>query len=110
MDPEFDHILEGSSFLDPRFKLNYVNNRAKVLKDIEKEMSQLIVCPVDNARSASDVVESGEPAEALPATKKVKELRKVLGQCLGKSLSTSTALTLQQWEKQELDQYLSHPL
>ena len=32
------------------------------------------------------------------------------GQCLGKSLSMSTALTLCQWVKRELDQYLRHPL
>ena len=96
LDPEFDNLLEVSLFLDPRFKLNYVNNRPKVLKDIEKEMSELIVCPVDNTRSASDVVESGEPAETPPATKKAKVLRKVLGHCLDKSLNTSTALTLRQ--------------
>ena len=34
----------------------------------------------------------------------------MLGQCLGKSQSTSTALTVCQRVKQELDQYLSHPL
>ena len=110
LESEFDHLLEVSSFLDPRFKLNYVNNRAKVLEDVEKEMSELIVCPLDDARSANDVVESGEPAETPPATKKAKGLSKVLGQCLGKSQSTSTVLTLRQQVKQELDQYLSHPL
>ena len=40
LDSEFDHLLELSSFLDPRFKLNYVNNRAKVLEEIENEMSK----------------------------------------------------------------------
>ena len=110
LDSEFDHLLELSSFLDPRFKLNYMNNRAKVLEDIEKEMSQLIVCPVDDSRSADDTVESGEPAERVPPTKKAKGLSKVLGQCLGKSLSTSTMLTVHQQVKQELDQYLSHLL
>ena len=110
LDSEFDHLVEVSSFLDPRFKLNYVNNKAKVLEDVEKEMSELIVCPLDDARSANDVVESGEPAETPPATKKAKGLSKVLGQCLGKSQSTSTVLTLRQRVKQELDQYLSHPL
>ena len=34
----------------------------------------------------------------------------MLGQCLGKSLSMSTTLTFHQRVKQELDQYLSHPL
>ena len=73
-------------------------------------MSELIVCPVDNTRTTSGIVESGEPAEIPPATKKAKGLRKVLGQCLDKRLNASTALTLRQWVKQELDQYLSHPL
>ena len=74
-------------------------------------MSELIVCLVDDARSANDVVvEFSEPAETPPATEKAKGLSKVLGQCLGKSRSTLTALTLCQQVKQELDQYLSHPL
>ena len=96
MDSEFDHLLEVSSFLDARFKLNYVNNRAEVLEDVKKEMSELIVCPVDDAMSANDVIESGEPAETAPATKKAKGLSKVfvLGQYVGKSLSKSTAPTL----------------
>ena len=103
LDSEFDHLLEVSSFLDPRFKLIYVNNRAKVLEDIEKEKSELIVCPLDDARSANDVVESGELAETPSATKEAKGLSKVLGQCLSKSHSTSTALTLCQRVKQELE-------
>ena len=91
--------------------LNYVNNRAKVLEATEKEMSELIVCLVDDARSANDVaVEFSEPTETPPATEKAKGLSKVLGQCLGKSRSTSTTLTLCQRVKQEIDQYLSHPL
>ena len=61
-DSEFNHLLKISLFLYPRFKITYVNNRAKAFEDIEKEMSELIVCPVDNARSANDVVESDEPA------------------------------------------------
>ena len=59
-----------------------MNNRVKVLEDIEKKMNELIVCPVDDARSANDVIESGEPSEIPPTTKKVKGLSKVLGQCL----------------------------
>jgi len=31
-DPEFSFLLEHFSFLDPRFKLNYVSNRADVLE------------------------------------------------------------------------------
>ena len=49
LDSEFDHLLELSSFLDPRFKLNYVNNRAKVLEEIENEMNQMIECLADDS-------------------------------------------------------------
>ena len=59
-------------------------------------MSELIVCPVDDPRSANDVVHSGEPAKTPPATKKAKGLSKVFGQYLGKSQNTSTGLTLRQ--------------
>ena len=52
LDSEFDHLLELSSFLDPRFKLNYVNNRAKVLEEIENEMS-MIECLVDDTTVTS---------------------------------------------------------
>ena len=67
-------------------------------------MSELIVCLVDDARSANDVIESVEPAETPPATEKAKGLSKVLGQCLGKSQSMLTALTLHQRVKQELEE------
>lgn len=110
LDTDFDHLLEISTFLDPRFKLNYVNNRAKVLEQIEREMSQLIECPVDDATSlpsASDASESDDSSMKAPPTKKAKGLSKVLGHCLGKSLSA--VLTPRQRVKQELDQYLSHP-
>ena len=39
LDTDFDHLLEISTFLDPIFKLNYVNSRAKVLEQIEREVS-----------------------------------------------------------------------
>ena len=111
LDSEFDHLLELSSFLDPRFKLNYVNNRAKVLEEIENEMSQLIECPVDDDTtslpSTSNTSESSDTVMTAPPTKKAKGLSKVLGHCLGKS--QSNVLTPRQQVKQELDQYLSHP-
>ena len=53
LDSELDHLLELSSFLDPRFKLNYVNNRAKVLEEIEKEMSEMIERSDDNDSATS---------------------------------------------------------
>ena len=52
LDSEFDHLLEVSSFLDPKL----CEQQGKVLEDIEKEMSELIVCPVDDARSANNVM------------------------------------------------------
>ena len=85
LDSEFDHLLELSSFLDPRFKLNYVNNRAKVLEEIENEMSQMIECLVDDTTTTSLPSQCGESGDtvitALP-TKKSKGLSKVLGHCL----------------------------
>ena len=42
LDSEFDHLLELSSFLDPRFKLSHGNNKTKVSEEIEKKMSQMI--------------------------------------------------------------------
>ena len=53
-------------------------------------MSQLIECPVDGATSLSsenDTSESDDPAMKAPLTKKAKGMSKVLGLCLGKSLS-----------------------
>ena len=119
-DPEFDHLLELSSFLDPRFKLNYVSSRAQVLEEVEREMRELIECPsptdatsVDGpshlpstSSSEGDVSESAVPPLAAPPIKKARGLSRVLGHCLGNSLSV---LTPQQRVKQELDQYLSHP-
>ena len=65
------------------YMVNYVNNRAKVLEETENEMSQLIVCPLDDATClASDTAESGDPAGTALPTKKAKGLSKVLGHCL----------------------------
>ena len=119
-DPEFDHLLELSSFLDPRFKLNYVSSRAQVLEEVEREMRELIECPsptdatsVDESSclpstssSECDVSESAVPPLAAPPTKKARGSSRVLGHFLGNSLSVK--LTPQQRVKQELDQYLIH--
>ena len=64
----------------------------------------------NESRSANDVIESVKPSEIPPATKKTKGLSEVLGQCLGKNLSTSTGLTLCQQVKHKIDQYLIHSL
>ena len=104
LDSEFDHLLELSLFLDLRFKLNYVNNRAKVLEEIENEMSQMIECLVDDTTttslpSASNTSQCGESGDTdivikVPPTKKSKGLSKVLGHCL--SNSQCNALTTRQ--------------
>ena len=65
-DPEFSFLLELSSFLDPRFKLNYVSNRAEVLEEVEKQMRELNDSPVDDMPSTS------EPGMAAPPSKKAK--------------------------------------
>ena len=73
LDTDFDHLLEISTFLDPIFKLNYVNSRAKVLEQIETEMSRLIECPVDNVTSlpsASDTSKSDDPSVKVPPPKR----------------------------------------
>jgi len=83
-DPEFSFLLELSSFLDPRFKLNYVSNRAEVLEEVEKQMRELNDSSVDDVPSTS---EPGNSGMAAPPSKKVKGLSKVLGRCLGSSHS-----------------------
>jgi len=100
-DPEFSFLLELSSFLDPRFKLNYVSNRADVLEKVEKKMREL------NDGSVNDAPSTDNSGMAAPPTKRAKGLSKVLGHCLGSSQSVQ--LTPHQQIKQELDQYLSHP-
>ena len=56
-----------------------MDNRAKVLKQTKREMSQLIECPVDDATSlcsANDTSESDDQLMKVPPTKKAKELSK----------------------------------
>ncbi len=38
-DPELSQLLEFASFLDPRFKLGYVTDRERILKEVEEQMS-----------------------------------------------------------------------
>ena len=105
-DADFEHLLELSSFLDPRFKLVYVKNRAKVLEEVEKQMLESITNnQISETTSSNDAAIHSEPQP--PPTKKAKGLSKILGQCLGNS--SSAALSAEQKVKQELDQYLSHP-
>ena len=105
-DGDFEHLLKLASFLDPRFKLVYVKDRAKVLEEVEKQMLESITNDqTSETTSSNDAATSSEPQ--LPPTKKAKGLSKILGQCLGNS--SSAALSVEQKVKQELDQYLSHP-
>ena len=105
-DADFEHLLELSSFLDPRFKLVYVKDRAKVLEEVEKQMLESITNDqISKTTSSNDAAIHSEPQP--PPTKKAKGLSKILGQCLGNS--SSAALSAEQKVKQELDQHLSHP-
>jgi len=73
-DPEFSFLLELSSFLDCRFKLNYVSNRADVLEEVEKQVREMNDSSVDDAASTSVASNSGMAA---PPSKKAKGLSKV---------------------------------
>ena len=82
-DGDFEHLLKLASFLDPRFKLVYVKDRAKVLEEVEKQMLESITNDqTSETTSSNDAATSSEPQ--LPPTKKAKDLSKILGQCLGK--------------------------
>ena len=86
-DPELSFLLELSSFLDPRFKLNYVSNRAEILEEVEKEMRDLTDRSVDDSSHLPSSSQSGSSGMAAPPSKKAKGLSKVLGRCLGNSQS-----------------------
>ena len=73
-DPEFTFLL------DPRFKLNYVTNRAEILEEVEMQMRELTNSSVDIASHWLTSSESGNSGMAAPPIKKAKELSKVPGQ------------------------------
>ena len=102
LDADVDHLLQLSCVLDPRFKLSYVKDRAKVLEDMEKQMFECYSSEHTTTVSTDDNTSTDQP----PA-KKPKGLSKILGQCQGHSSAAPS--TPQEKVKQQLDQYLSHP-
>ena len=104
-DQDLIHLLEIASFLDPRFKLEYVEGEESLLKEIEERMLQI---------SEGDCVDdtfndqSGELSVAdEPPAKKSKGLSSILGKCL--DATSRIPLTHDEKVTQELKQYLSHP-
>jgi len=71
-----DHLLQLSCFFDPRFKLSYVKDKAKVLEDMVKQMLECYSSEKITTKSTDDRTS----ADQLPA-KKPKGLSKILGQC-----------------------------
>ena len=107
---EIGQLLELTSFLDPRFKLTHVNDRAGILKEIEMQMVEEVDTDV-TATSAEST--TGRPnissSEGVPPpNKKLKGLSKVLSHCFA-DLAVQQQLSPQQKVKQEIDQYLTHP-
>ena len=107
---ETGQLLELMSFLDPQFKLTYVNDRASILKEIEMQMVEEMDTDV-TATSAESTM--GRPnsssSEGVPLpNKKLKGLSKVLSHCFA-DLAVQQQLSPQQKVKQEIDQYLNHP-
>jgi len=90
-------LLELSSFLDPRFKLNYVNERTEVMEEVERQMIESDSSSVGDASHLPSSSQPGSSGTAAPPAKKPKGLSKVLGRCLGNSRSVQ--LTPQQQAK-----------
>ena len=77
-----DFLLQLSSFLDPRFKVNYVNDRAEVMEEVERQMRGLIEPDSSSVDGASHLPASSQPGRsgmAAPPAKRAKGLSKVLG-------------------------------
>ena len=94
-DPDIGQLLSITSFLDPIFKLGYVDS---VLEEVKKQLSKLV----------SEDETDGAATNPPPASKKAKGLSKILGKCFP-GTTTCIGLTPQEKIKQELDSYLSHP-
>ena len=96
---EFEHLLELTSFLDPR--LNFFN-RGKVLEEVEKQMLANVINDQITTLSTSveTIDEDSEPPIQRPKSK-------IFGHCLGHR--SSAVLPPHQQVKHQMDQYLSHP-
>ena len=80
---EIGQLLELTSFLDPRFKLTHVNDRAGILKEIEMQMVEEMDTDVTatSAESATGRPNSSSSEGISPPNKKLKGLSKVLNHC-----------------------------
>ena len=81
-DPELCRLLELASFLDPRFKLGYVQDREGILKEVEEQM-----CGASDVMSLATEGEDQASSVSEPPIKNSKGLSKILGEHLG---TTST--------------------
>ena len=116
IDEDIEQLLELTSFLDPRFKLAHVSDRAGILKEVEIQMlnemdtaiSEVSTCHSSSAATpASRSVCSSSNSEAVPPpNKKYKGLSKILSHCFSNLV---VQLSPPQKVKQEIDQYLTHP-
>ncbi len=72
-DPELFQLLEFASFLDSRFKLGYVTDRERVLKEVEEQLSGAN----DGVTESESASGSDEHTVGEPPAKKPKGLSKI---------------------------------
>ena len=120
LNDDIRQLLELASFLDPRFKLTHVSDRADILKEMEiqmlKEMdnenNEAPTCHSSSTATSATSRTVSSSSEAVPPgpppNKKSKGLSKILSHCLS-DLVVQQQLSPQQKIKQEIDQYLTHP-
>ena len=111
-DGDIGQLLELASFLDPRFKLTHVSDRASILKEIETQMLKEIDTDITTCHSSAATLVTSRPissssAALPPPNKKLKGLSKVLSHCF--TDQAVQQLSPQQKVKQEIDQYFTHP-
>ena len=116
LDDDISQLLELTSFLDPRFKLTQVSDRAGILKEIELQMLKEMDINIPTCHSSAATTSTSGPITTVsssneavpPPSKKLKGLSKVLSQC-STDIVAQHQLTPQQKVKQEIDQFLTHP-
>ena len=77
-DGDIGKLLELASFLDPRFKLTHVSDRASILKDIETQMLKEIDTDITTCHSSAATLVTSRPissssAALPPPNKKLKD-------------------------------------